>query len=472
MTDRPLWQLSAVALSRRISSGDITATEAAESAIARMSETNPKLNALNKLTSETALREAVRLDAVFKDSGPVGPLHGVPVTIKDNVDQPGISTNNGIKAFDANVATDNAPIVANLLDAGAVVIGRSNTPEFSLRATTESPAYGRTHNPWNDWATAGGSSGGASAAVMSGMGAIAHGNDIGGSLRFPSAATGATSVKPGLGRTPAYNPSQKEERGILSQLMSTQGVIAREVRDVRLAMRSAVNYRPQDPWMVPMPFDGPALDGPVKVAFTRNPFEFELHPEVDKALTTARDALSDAGYELVEIEPPNIRAIGDMAWGALLGELKVHTLAMMREFGSASFNTYLDHLMDITPPFEGDDLLFAMAERSAHVRDWQIFLQDYPLVLTPFRLQPTYAWDRDYQGRAGVEDVLYQGFYSISMNFLGLPAGNVSANYNDGLPVGVQIIGRRFREDMILDACEAIEERVGVMAHRLFEREA
>lgn len=471
MTNRPLWQLSAVELSNRISSGEISATEAVEAAIARTDETNPQINALNKELGESALNEAARLDALLKKTGPAGPLHGVPITIKDNVDQRGIATNNGVKAFDVNVAPEDAPFVTNMCEAGAVVIGRSNTPEFSLRGTTESPDYGRTFNPWNDWATAGGSSGGASAAVMSGMGAIAHGNDIGGSLRYPSTVTGATTVKPGLGRTPVYNSSQKEERGILSQLMAVQGVIAREVRDVRLAMRSAVAYRPEDVWMAPVPFDGPAPELPVKVAFTRNPFEFNLHPEVDKALTVARDALRDAGYEVVEKEPPNIREIGENAWRSLLGDIKVHNEAMMREFGSASFNTYLDTLMELAPPFEGNDLLIAMAERSRHLRDWQLFLQEYPLVLTPFRLQSTYRWDRDLKGAEGVENVLLQGFYSISMNFLGLPAGNICANYNDGMPIGVQIIGRRFREDMILDACEAIEDRVGVMAHRLFERE-
>ncbi|MEM6460520.1 MAG: amidase [Pseudomonadota bacterium] len=472
MTERPLWQLSAVELSSRISRGEISATEAVEAAIARTSNTNPQINALNKDMSETALNEAARLDAVFKESGPVGPLHGVPITIKDNVDQRGIATNNGIKAFDVNVASEDAPFVANMCDAGAVVIGRSNTPEFSLRGTTESPDYGRTYNPWNDWATAGGSSGGSSAAVMSGMGAIAHGNDIGGSLRYPSTVTGATTVKPGLGRTPVYNSSQKEERGLLSQLMAVQGVIAREVRDVRLAMRSAVAYRPQDVWMAPVPFEGPPPEIPVKVAFTRNPYEFDLHPEVDKALTVARDSLSDAGYEIVEKEPPNVRAIGEKAWRSLLGDLKVHNLAMMREFGSAAFNAYLDTLMELAPPFEGDELLFALAERTTHIREWQLFLQEYPLVLTPFRLQPTYRWDRDLQGSDGVDNVLMQGFYGVSMNFLGLPAGNICANYNDGLPIGVQIVGRRFREDMILDACEAIEARVGVMAHQLFERQA
>ena len=227
----------------------------------------------------------------------------MPVTVKENIDQKGRATPNGVAGYADIIAPGDAPVVRSLKSAGAIIIGRTNTPEFSFRATTDNELHGRTFNPWNDWASAGGSSGGASAAVMSGMGAIAHGNDIGGSLRFPAAATGAATVKPGLGRTPAYNPSAALERGLLAQLMSVQGVIAREVRDVRLAMRTLVTYDPHDPWMVPMPFDGPAPDGPVKVACTRNMFEFALDPAVEAALDTARDALADAGYEIVEIEP-------------------------------------------------------------------------------------------------------------------------------------------------------------------------
>ncbi len=146
------------------------------------------------------------------------------------------------RAFKDIIAPGDAPVVANLKKAGAIVIGRTNTPEFSFRATTDNELHGRTFNPWNDWASSGGSSGGASAAVMSGMGTIGHGNDIGGSLRYPAAATGAATVKPGLGRTPAYNPSASAERGLLAQLMSVQGVIAREARDVRLAMQALVAY--------------------------------------------------------------------------------------------------------------------------------------------------------------------------------------------------------------------------------------
>ncbi len=470
MTDRPLWQSSATELAAKLTGGELSSKEAVGSAIARMHEKNPEINAVVDDMSDEALQEAERLDAEFARAGPVGPLHGVPVTIKENIDQAGHATPNGVVAFKDMIAHEDSPFVTNLRQAGAIVIGRTNTPEFSYRGSTDNPLHGRTFNPWNDWASAGGSSGGASAAVMSGMGAIAHGNDIGGSLRFPSAATGATTVKPGLGRTPAFNPSQKEERGLIAQLMSVQGIIAREVADVRLAMKSAIAYDPRDPWMVPMPFEGPALDGPIKVAFTKNPFEFDLHPAVEKALDTARDALVDAGYEVVEAEPPNVRKIGEEGTRTLFGETKSLMLDVMRQAGSPEFNTYMDHCMDIAPPYEGDELLRAFARRSGYIRDWMLFLADYPLVLTPFLLGPIYAWNRDMEGREGAEEVMLKGFYSFAMNFMGLPAGNVPANYNDGLPIGVQIVGRRFREDLILDACEAIESRVGVMAHKLFER--
>ena len=302
------------------------------------------------------------------------------------------------------------------------------------------------------------------------MGPIAHGNDIGGSLRYPAAATGSATVKPGLGRTPAYNPSAAAERGLLAQLMSVQGVICREVRDVRLAMRSLVAYDAHDPWMVPMPFDGPPADGPIKVAFTRNTFDFEIDPAVEKALDTARDALADAGYEVTEAEPPSVQEIGIEGSRCLFGEIRAVMEADIRKYGSATINAIFDTYFDYYKPYEGVDLLKGFAKRSHYVRQWLLFMEEYPLVLTPFLPMPTYAWDRDTQGADGVRDCLGSGYYSIAMNYMGLPAGNIPANYNDGLPVGVQIVGRRFREDMILDACEAIETRVGVMARKLFER--
>ena len=465
-----LWQVSACDLADRIGAGEISARDAVGAAVARMAERNPAMNAVVDDLSDAAMEEAAHLDEVFAASGPVGPLHGVPITIKENIDMTGRPTPNGVAGYKDIIGPSDSPFAANLKRAGAVVIGRTNTPEFSFRGTTDNPLHGRTFNPWNDWASAGGSSGGASSAVMSGMGAIAHGNDIGGSLRFPATCTGSATVKPGLGRTPAYNPSQTAERGMLAQVMSVQGVICREVRDVRRAMQSAIAYSPDDPWQVPMPWEGPRIEGPIKVGFTREAYGFDLHPAVDKALTTAREALEDAGYDVEEIEVPDTFEIGKDAMRTLFGEVKVLLMDAIRTHGSSEFNTYFEHSFDIAPPYEGDALIEAFARRSGYVRAWTRLLARYPLVLTPFLLAPTYAHARDYEGRAGAAEIFEQGFYSYSMNFMGLPAGNVAANYNDGLPVGVQIVGQRFREDLILDACEAVETRVGVMAKRLFER--
>jgi amidase len=305
---------------------------------------------------------------------------------------------------------------------------------------------------------------------MAGMGALAHGNDILGSLRFPATATGAATVKPGLGRVPAYNPSAPAERGLLAQLMSTQGIICREVKDVRLGMKSLIAYDAHDPWQVPMPFDGPAPDGPINVAFTRSAEGFDLDPAVDAALTTARDALEDAGYQVDEVALPPVRETAEEAVRALNGEFQALMVPDIRKYGSDTVNAIFDNMFTLFPPFEGDDLLRAYAKRSHYIRQWMLFLQVYPLVLTPFLLSPIFSWNRDAEGMEGLKDVLGKSLYSFPFNYMGLPAGNVPANYNDGLPIGVQVIGRRFREDMILDALEAIEDRVGIMAQRLFER--
>jgi amidase len=170
------------------------------------------------------------------------------VTIKVNIDQEGQATTNGLPAFANLIAPGDSPVVRNLRRAGAIIVGRTNTPEVSMRATTVNPLHGRTWNPWHSDASPGGSSGGAGAAAAAGFGPIHHGNDIGGSLRFPAFANGVATIKPTQGRIPAFNPSATAERGLLSQLTSVQGAIARTVADVRLATRVMAGADPRDPW--------------------------------------------------------------------------------------------------------------------------------------------------------------------------------------------------------------------------------
>ncbi|MEM7259064.1 MAG: amidase family protein, partial [Pseudomonadota bacterium] len=168
----PLWQWSAADIAQATQKGELSAREVTQAALSRMDSVNPDLNAVVESLADEALQQA---DALDKTDQPRGPLHGVPVTIKVNVDQKGHATTNGVKAFKEIIAPDDAPVVRNLKAAGAVVIGRTNTPEFSFRADTDNPLYGRTHNPWGKHVSAGGSSGGAGSAVMAGIGALAHG---------------------------------------------------------------------------------------------------------------------------------------------------------------------------------------------------------------------------------------------------------------------------------------------------------
>lgn len=467
-----LWRLDAADIAARVSGRDISAKDAVGAAVERMRDVNPSLNAVVEDLGDAALADAARLDEAMAASGPVGPLHGVPVTIKVNVDQAGCATTNGVPALANVIAAEDAPVVANLRRAGAVVIGRTNTPEFSFRAHTDNPLHGETKNPWGDHVSPGGSSGGASAAVMAGIGALAHGNDIGGSLRFPAAACGAATVKPGLGRVPAFNPSQSEERGMLAQQMSVQGLIARRVRDVRLGMGPLIAPDPRDPWHVPLPLEGSPLDGPIRVAFTKETFGFDLHPAVDAALDAARDALVDAGYAVEEVAPPMAREIGMAGYRALMGEVSALMGEAIETHGSAELNAIFAEYYRQFPAYQGDALLRVMAKRSAYARAWSLFLEDYPLVLTPFLPQPFFRPGRDAEGAEGVREALGAALWSYSMNFLALPAGGVPAGFYDGpeggQPINVQIVARRWREDLALDACEAVEDRIGVMAERLW----
>ncbi|MFV1495984.1 amidase family protein [Phaeobacter sp. JH20_02] len=474
MTHIDIWRLSATELAQHTRAGDLTAEAAVAASINRMAAVNPDLNAVVEDLGSDALERARALDKARNAGATPGPLHGVPVTIKINVDQKGHSTSNGVTALKDLIAPDDAPVVKNLQDAGAVVIGRTNTPEFSFRADTDNPLFGRTHNPWGRHISPGGSSGGAGAAVMAGIGALAHGNDIGGSLRFPAAANGAVTVKPGLGRVPAWNPSQSAERGILAQNMSVQGLITRTARDLHLSMPSLIAPDPRDPFHVPMPWHGQATEGPIRVAFSKETYGYELHPQVEAALDDARAALLDAGYIVEETLLPDVFDAGRTGYRALMGEVYALMKDDVDAAGSQTVRDIFAVYFEEFPPFAGVELLQMMARRTQYARDWSLFMQRYPLVLTPFLPQPFFKPDRDTEGAAGVHEVLGCAVYSYAMNFLGLPAASVPSRLaklpSGSQPINVQIAASRWREDMAVDACIAIEDRIGRMCDRLWEQ--
>jgi amidase len=471
VTSTPLWQYAATDLAALIQSGEVSATEAVRAAVDRMHAVNPALNAVVTDLSGPALDRAKALDA---HKGPKGPLHGVPITIKINIDQTGEASSNGVVAFKDMVAPGDAPLVKNLLEAGAVVIGRTNVPEFSRRCDTDNPLFGRTWNPWGKHVSPGGSSGGAGAAVAAGIGALGHGNDIGGSLRFPAAGNGVVTVKPGVGRVAVYNPSQTAERGILAQQMSAQGLLARSARDLHLAMPPMIAADPRDPFHVPLPWRGPVLEGPMKVGFSREAPDLPLHPEVEKALLAARDALIEAGYVVEEVAPPSLREIAFEGRQALMTE-SYHLMAEdIAKHGSPAIVSVFEQNYRRTPTVEMKPMLEMLARRTFFARQWSVLMAEYPLFLSPFLPVPFYAPGRDAEGAEGLRESIGQGHWSTLGNYLGLPAGVVPAGlgaFPEGpKPIGVQILGQRWREDLVVDAMIAIEDRLGTLSQQLWAR--
>jgi amidase len=467
-----LWQLSACDTAAGIRSGRFSCREVMESVVGRIRARNPALNAIVYDHTEAALAAAARFDAELASGRPLGPLHGVPVTIKENIDVAGQPTPNGVPDFERIVAPDDSPLVRSLVGAGAIIVGRTNVPEFSMRVTTDNPLHGRTANPWDSEASPGGSSGGAGAAAAAGFGAIHHGNDIGGSLRIPAFACGVATVKPGLGRVPAYNPSATAERGLLAQLMSVQGAICREVRDVRLATEVMAQRDARDPWWVPVPFAGEPIARPVRVAFTQNAHGYPMHGEIRDALARAAGWLSEAGYRVEEVEPPSIREPASAWFDIAVAEMRQLLFPLAKQHGSPTIQRMFEWFTRLGSPVDGPGYVAGVAERTRMTRAWSVFLEQYPLVLTPFLMRPTFAWNYDAQGFDQMKDVMSALVYSYGINYLGLPAGVVPVGFAGGLPCAVQIVGRRFREDSICDALAALEARAGVFAKQLWAREA
>ena len=471
-----LWMMGAVEGAERLARREIKPSEWMASVVGRIEAMNPSLNAITIDLTEQAMDAAVAADEriATDPAAELPPLFGVPVTIKENVDVAGQPTTNGIPAFENLLATENAPLVDRLTEAGAIIVGRTNTPEFSMRATTVNPLRGRTVNPWGDDISPGGSSGGAGSAAAAGMGPIHHGNDIGGSLRFPSFANGVTSVKPSSCRVPVFNSTAAAERGPLAQAMSVQGVIGRHAADVRAATRLMIAPDPRDPMSPPVPWDGPPItDGgePITVAVTKATGGYEMHPGIAALIDRAAGQLADAGYRVVEADPPPITAASRGWFSAATTEMKTTFDPPLRAYGSETIIRIFDWYFELSDLLDLDGFITTIAARTALMRDWNRFLVDHPLVITPFLMRPMYDWDYDATGLDAVADLFASAVHSTGINYLGLPAGVIGMDLVDNRPAAVQIVGRYFREDSICDALEAIETANGVMAHQLWQHD-
>jgi amidase len=454
-----LWRWSAADLARAIRARRVSSREALESCLARVREVNPRLNAIVQLLDDEARRTADEADRAVARGDALGALHGVPVTTKVNVDQKGLATTNGVVAFRDLIAPDDSPVVANLRKAGAVIFGRTNTPAFSFRWFTDNDLHGRTLNPWSKAHTPGGSSGGASSAVAAGMGPIAHGNDFGGSVRFPAYCTGVFGLRPSFGRVPAFLPSATEERQLSAQLMSVQGPLARTVADIRLALGAMAARDPRDPWWVPAPLEGPAPARPIRVAMTVATGGSPAQPAVAQAVRTAAGWLADAGYVVEEVEPPDMAEAAKL-WDTLAQGEAIHFVGpLIEKYGDDGIRRAFGGMARNTPRLDAFGHMKALARRTTLIRRWALFLERYPLVLGPVCAEPPFPWGLDIESFETMDRVLGAQAPQFMVPLLGLPAISAPTGFAGGLPLGVQIIGARFREDLVMDAAEVIEAR-------------
>jgi amidase len=415
------------------------------------------------VTAESALAAADAADRRLAAGEPLGPLHGVPITIKVNVDVAGEPTTDAVAALKDNVAREDSPLVKSLREAGAIIVGRSNAPAFSLRWFSDNAFHGRTLNPFDPTRTPGGSSGGAAAAIATGMGAIAHGNDYGGSVRYPAWACGVVGLRTTVGRVPAYKASAPN-RIVTNQMMSTQGPLARTVADARLALSVMARGSALDPQWTDAPLEHADARAPVRVAVFSTWSESPVDPSVSAAVDQAAKWLADAGYAVDAVEPPDFAELAAMQFGLVMNDMRRAGEALMRQHGDAALRTALDHYMAVTPPMDRDQALDALQRRFTIAREWSLFFEQYPVLLMPNSWERQFPIDDDQRDAGRTRGILLAQAPMLAPAVLGLPGLSVPTGTHQGLPVGVQLVANRFREDRLLAAGEVLERAAGFSA--------
>jgi len=461
-----LWRLDAHDIAALVSSKKASAREVASATLARLNTVNPKLNAVVDVRPDDVLAHAERVDQAIAQGQDAGPLAGVPVTIKVNTDQTGYATTNGVALQKDLIAQSNNPVVDNLLAAGSVPVGRTNTPAFSYRWFTSNLVHGDTKNPHNATLTSGGSSGGAAAAVASGIGAIAHGTDIAGSIRYPAYACGVQGLRPSFGRVAAFNASSPE-RSIGPQLMAVSGPLARSIQDIELAMRALTRPDSRDPWWVAVPWTGPAA--PKRVALCINPGNIGTCEAIRSKLVAAARHLQDAGWQVDEVaDLPGLREASELQIRLWLGDNYEAQLATAEREGDPGALTALRGHEALGRSLTLAQFSEALTRRATLIRQWQAFMQTYPVILLPVSAELPFADQLDRQSPADFERVWTAQIPQIGIPFLGLPGLSVFTGFADGgdgsasqTPTGVQLVAPRWRDDLCLAAGSVIEAAMG-----------
>ncbi|MFC3615315.1 amidase family protein [Lutimaribacter marinistellae] len=449
-----IWEMTASQIAAAVKSGRLSAIEVTKAHLERLASINPAINAVVQEFPEEALDAAGKVDAAIARGEDPGPLSGVPATIKVNVDQKGHATTNGVRLQQALIARDDSPVVSNIRKAGGIIVGRTNTPAFSMRWFTKNDLYGQTLNPRNREITPGGSSGGAAAAVAAGICAIGHGTDIAGSIRYPAYACGLHGLRPTLGRIPAYN-SSAPDRFIGAQLMAVSGPITRSMADLDIAFAAMSAPDPKDPLYVPVARD--SVDFPKRAALTVSPDHLEVNEDVCAALLDSANRMRDAGWIVEEVDCPPMRRAADINAWLWMGETQFGAAEMVAREGEADSQFVFAQMSQYSGEVGFTTLMEALQARIGIMRQWDLFLRDYPVVLCPVSAELPFDQQLDVSSDAAFGRVYEAQLTQRALPVIGAPALTVATGEINGLPVGVQLIGPRYREDILIAAGHDIE---------------
>lgn len=452
-----LCKLGAERLAKLIASREVRSIEVIDAHLARIDEVNPALNAVTATLADTARAAAADVDRALAAGQRLGPLAGVPFTVKENIDVAGTATTWGVAAMAGQMATADAPMVARLREAGAIPIARTNLPDFAFRWDTVSGRAGRTKSPWDPTRTPGGSSGGEAVALATGMTPLGLGNDLGGSMRVPAQMCGIASLRPSRGRVANHAVTQPWPEPLAIQRANCQGPMARHVADLRLALGLISAADPRDPRWVPAPLEAPRAAERLRVAVVRDPAGGGVDPLVRAGIERAASWLSDAGYDVVEAEPPRILEAAQ-AWFDTMATALGVMWPMMAPVASAEHRAFVEACLAhgaFRPLEPGAELKLWMTTYELGSA-WSEFQARYPIILSPVCSEGPWLIGEDI---SRIEALRAAMRMVLPVNVLGLPSCVVPVGSDGGLPQAVQLIGARFGEQRLLDAADTIEKQ-------------
>lgn len=448
----PLYYSSAAALASAIRRRRLSSEEVVQAFLKRIEEVNPKINAVVELVAEAALEKARLADASISSGDALGPLHGVPITLKDSIDTAGVISTGGTLGRVSFVPEQDATVAARLRGAGAILLGKTNTPELTSSYETNNLIFGFTHNPYDTGRTPGGSSGGAGAIVASGGSALDIGSDTGGSIRFPAHCCGIAGIKPTSGRVP--RTGHIYPFGGFMDSFTTLGPMARYVDDLVLTLPVISGPDWRDPFIVPMP---PADPGSVDLKSLRVSFHTDngiASPTSETAQTIRRaaEALADAGARVEETRPDGIEESYDIIHALWVADGGAGDRKLLAKAGTTKHTlTWLDGLVSLS-----------MGEFSDLVGRWDTFrsrmiafLESFDVILSPVNAKPAQPHGEFTDG-----DPMFS--YTQTYNLTGWPSAVIRGGASpEDLPIGVQIVARPWREDVALAVARHLEQLLG-----------